>query len=284
MRESGLVRPCGGPPARTWSIIVGLITATLLASCAVACSVGDDPVVTDPRRAGEPSNAELLLQFDEVAVPGDAVPSAVNDGRVEASVSVVTWAGGRLAWDRGWEGGGVRTPAFGAAQRTPTAALVVVPTVERELEPGTRDFVIGVDFAADAPESGRPGDNGDNLLQRGRFDAMAQFKLQLDHGVPGCRLSGDKGAVVVVAPDPVQPGHWYRLTCQRTAGRVGLQLTDLESGVTVGEWWKRADPGDIRFTGVPVSVGAKVSDAGRIDPAGSDQFHGVIDRVVVDIS
>lgn len=277
MRESGGV--AGRRPKALVPVLgVLLVSISLTASCAA----DEAPrVAADPGPEQDPP--ELLLQFDDVAVPGDAVPGTVNDGTAEVAISVVTWAGGRLAWDRGWEGGGVRTPAFGTARRSPTAALVVVPTAAGALEPGTGDFLLRVDFSADPAERGRPGDDGDNLLQRGRYDSRAQFKLQLDHGVPACRIAGDAGAVVVRASSAVEPGHWYRLTCQRVTGRVVLRLLDLQAGGEEAEWEQAGDPGDVRFSGVPISVGAKVADDGRIDPAGSDQFHGVIDRVVIDV-
>jgi hypothetical protein len=261
--------------------VLGVLLVAI--SLAVSCAADEAPPVAADRNL-ENDPPELLLQFDEVAVPGDAVPGTVNDGTAEVAVSVVTWTGGRLVWDRGWEGGGVRTPSFGEARRSPTAALVVVPTRAGALDPGTGDFVLQVDFSADPAERGRPGDDGDNLVQRGRYDDRAQLKLQLDHGVPACRVSGDKGAVVVRGDSAVRPNHWYRLTCRRSARRVVLRLDDLEAGDEVAEWEQVEETGEVRFAGVPISIGAKVADDGRIDPAGSDQFHGVIDRVVVDVS
>ncbi len=168
--------------------------------------------------------AEVVLQFDEVAVPGDAVPTTVNDGRIAVDVTITTAAGGRLRWTSGREGGAVRTPAFAAAADAPTAALVARPRRPGALDPGHRDFTIGVDFVADPPDPGRPGDDGANLVQVGRFEDASQVKLQLDRGVPSCRLGGTSGAVVVSAPRPVLPEHWYRLTCRRAAGRVVLEL------------------------------------------------------------
>lgn len=252
-----------------------------LTSCAVrddadaAGSTADDDTLDD---------AELVLRFDEVAVPGDAVPDATNDGTVTTRSTVATRSGGRLTWADGWDGGGIRTPVFGTAANTPTAALVLWPVGTGRLDPRDRDFTAGVDFLTESIERGRPGDDGDNLVQRGRFDDQSQIKLQLDHGIPSCRLSGSAGAVVVSAGRPVVAGRWYRLVCTRAAGRVVLALTDLGAGGGPSSWDKASDPGDIHFGTVPVSVGAKVTQDGDIDVDGTDQFHGVIDRVFVDVS
>lgn len=256
------------------------VPVLLLAACAEAPGAPTAGAVRDSGLG----DAEIVLRFDEPAVPGDAVPTATNDGSVEVEVEATGASGGRLEWTIGREGGAIRTPAFDDAEGTPTAALVAWPRRAGALDPGRRAFTAGVDFVADRPDRGRPGDNGANLLQLGRFDDASQVKLQIDHGVPSCRLAGTGGAVVVAAARPVEADRWYRLTCRRAAGRVVLELTDLEADGVPSAWEKRADPGDLRFGRVPMSVGAKVAADGEIDVAGSDQFHGVIDRVFVDVS
>lgn len=261
--------------------------ASVLVSIAVlpgACAQEDEPPAAGVEPDAGLDGAEVVLRFDEVSVPGDAVPTAVNDGPAAVDVSVSTAGGGRLTWTDGHEGGAVRTPEFGAAADTPTAALVVRPRRAGDLDPRNRDFTIGVDFVVDPPDRGRAGDDGANLVQVGRFDDASQAKIQLDHGVPSCRLGGTGGSVVVTAPEPVVAGRWYRLTCRRTAGRVVLELDDLRGGHSPSTWARRADPGDVRFGAAPLSVGAKVAVDGGIDIRSSDQFHGVIDRVVVDVS
>ena len=276
MRQSGTTST-----PRRWVVVAPALI--LVVPLGAACSGSGAASTADPAGADGLADAELVLRFDDVAVPGDAVPTVTNDGDVPATISVATFGGGRLTWAEGWEGGGVRTPAYGPAAGAPAAALVAEPTADA-LQPREHDFTLGVDFSSDGSVRGRSGDDGDNLVQRGRFDGRAQLKLQLDHGVPSCRLAGADGAVVVSAGEAVMPRRWYRLTCERAAGLVLLRLKDLESDQSVGEWREDADPGDIRFGDVPVAVGAKVSDSGRIDPAGTDQFHGVIDRVYIDIS
>lgn len=246
----------------------------------------------DPVRAAATegiAGAELVLLFDEVAVPGDAVPSVSNDGTVEAALEVVTANGGNLTWAEGLGAGmALRTPPFAPDGPVPAAALVATTAGDGTdaLSPGRRTFSVSVELVADPPQAGRDGDDGDNLVQRGRYgEGLAQYKLQLDHGVPACRIAGTSGQAELAAREPVRPGRWYRLTCTRTADEVRLVVLDLEAeSQQVVDEVAMVDVGAVSFDGVPVSVGAKVDDEGSLDLTGPDQFHGVIDRVVIDVS
>ncbi|MCR1783712.1 hypothetical protein KVF89_14315 [Nocardioides carbamazepini] len=251
------------------------------------CGVSDGAV---PPRPHDPArglrDVDLGLGFDQVVVPGDMVPGAVNDGTAPVDITVVTAGGGRLTWTPGRGGGAaVRTPAYAAEGPVPAAAILVRtdPTAPDPLDPGSRDLVVGVDFRADPATAGRAGDDGDNLVQRGRFGEAAQLKIQLDHGVPSCRLAGTLGEVVVAGDQPVAPERWYRLTCTRSGPSVRLRLADLEGTTAPQEWTVARDPGVISFAHVPLSIGAKVADRGRIAGDSTDQFHGTIDRVLVDV-
>ncbi|MDQ6527192.1 hypothetical protein RB608_26495 [Nocardioides sp. LHD-245] len=268
-------------PARSVALVL------LALGVAGGCGVSDGAV---PARPHDPARGlrgvDLGLGFDQVVVPGDLVPGAVNDGTAPVDITVVTQGGGRLTWTPGRGGGAaVRTPAYAAEGPVPAAAIVVRtdPTVPDPLDPGTRDLVVGVDFRADPATAGRPGDDGDNLVQRGRFGDATQLKIQLDHGVPSCRLAGTLGEIVVAGDQPVTPDRWYRLTCTRSAGAVHLRLLDLEDPAAPQEWTAAGDPGEIAFAHVPLSIGAKVTARGGIAGDSADQFHGTIDRVVVDV-
>lgn len=234
----------------------------------------------------EVSDVELVLSFDHPVVPGDEAPGATNDGNSQVTVSVVTSSGGRLVWTAGaTEGGAVRTPSYTPTGLVRGAAIVVRPGrgAPDSLSPGTADFEFGLDLWADPAQAGREGDDGDNLIQRGRFDQTSQFKLQVDHGIPACRLAGSGGAVVVQADRGVRPERWYRLTCSRIGGTVRMDLVDL-SGLEEPEHWSVvADLGELTFTDVPLSIAAKLNSTGRIDPVSADQFHGIIDQVFVDV-
>lgn len=265
----------------------GLVPVLLVIGVAGGCAVSDG---AEPTPAAPPAQGlakfDLGLTFDHVVVPGDLVPGAVNDGTAVVDVTVVTAGGGRLSWTPGRRGGSaVRTPAYAAEGPVPAAALVVRTdsSTPDPLDPGTADFVVGVDFRADPATAGRPGDDGDNLVQRGRYGETAQLKIQLDHGVPSCRLAGTLGEVVVKADQPVAPERWYRLTCTRSGPSVRMRLADLDGTADPQEWVVDDDPGSITFEHVPLSIGAKVAARSRIAEDSADQFHGTIDRVVLDV-
>ncbi|TNM36355.1 hypothetical protein FHP29_19575 [Nocardioides albidus] len=264
-----------------------LVVLLLTIGAAGGCAMGDDTATAAHRaRAQDLRGVDLGLGFDHVVVPGDLVPGAANDGTATVDVSVVTAGGGRLTWTPGRTGGtAVRTPAYAAEGTVPAAALVVRtdPTTPDPFDPGAADLVVGVDFRADAATAGRPADDGDNLVQRGRYGEPAQLKLQLDHGVPSCRLAGTLGEVLVRGDQPVTPDRWYRLTCTRSGPSVRMELEDLEGSAPPQTWLGAGDPGAMVFDHAPLSIGAKVTVRGRLAGGSADQFHGTIDRVVVDV-
>lgn len=266
------------------TLLVVLLAIGAAGGCAVSGGAAPHPSAGRPAKGL--AKVDLGLAFDQVVVPGDMVPGTVNDGSAAVDVTVVTQGGGRLTWTPGRTGGSaIRTPAYAAEGPVPAAALVVRtdPSVPDPLDPGTGDFLVAVDFRADPATAGRPEDDGDNLVQRGRFGQPAQLKIQLDHGIPSCRLAGTLGEVLVEAERPVAPNHWYRLTCTRTGRSAQMRLVDLETSAAPQEWTVAGDPGAINFDHVPLSIGAKAADRGRIAEGSADQFHGTIDRVVVDV-
>ncbi|GAA1510063.1 hypothetical protein [Nocardioides humi] len=259
----------------------------LVLAAASGCGVSDGATL-QPRAERTPdlSDVDLGLGFAGVVVPGDVVPGAANEGTATVSIVVATAGGGRLTWAPGRDGGtAIRTPAYAPDGPVPAAALVVWPdpSVPDPLDPGTGDFEVSVDFRADPATAGRPGDDGDNLVQRGRFGEPAQLKIQVDHGLPSCRLAGTLGEALVKADGPVEPDRWYRLTCLRSGPSVRLRLEDLDAAGAPREWVVDSDPGAITFAHIPLSIGAKVTAGGRIATDSVDQFHGTIDRVLVDV-
>lgn len=229
---------------------------------------------------------DVAFDFDAPVVPGDVVPRVRSVGTARVHTTVVTARGGELTWthDRG-QGWAVRTPAARPEGAVEAAAIVVWPDPADAdaLQPGSRPVVLQVDFRVDAPAPSRPGDDGDNLVQWGRYGDRAQLKLQLDHGTPSCRVAGSGGVVLVAAKRTVTSDRWYRLSCSVTKGEVTMRLTDLDAGGEPLEWVRHADPGELRFGRVPLSIAAKVGASGELDRNSVDQFSGTIDRVVVDI-
>lgn len=265
-------------------LLLGLVGVAGLVGL-ISCGAGEAaraPAFTLTAGLGD---ADLGLDFDDLVV-GQQVTGTVNRGTAEVRIAVVTNHGGHLDGTADLDGRrGVRTPAFVPEGPVPGAALVVRPVLGQSdpLDPGLRDFEVSIDFESDVPTAGQPRDDGDNLVQRGRYGQAGQFKLQIDHGRPSCRMAGTGGEVLVAADDVVEPQQWYRLTCIRAAHAVTLVLDELGSDEPPQQWHVAQDPGDISFSGAPLSIAAKVTDAGRLDPGSVDQFHGTIDRVLVDI-
>jgi len=252
-----------------------------------ACAARSTPSPSRPARPPELISFDLAFHFDQVAVPGDVVAGALNQGTASVQVEIATSGAGTFTWTTGPDGGAaVRTPTSVPGGPDPVAAIVVWPKspAPDPLSPGERDFVMGLDFRADPFHGDTLSDDGDNLIQRGRYDDDAQMKLQLDGAVPSCRVVGSSGEVFLAADQPVLAEHWYRLTCARHDGQVRMQLIDLDQpGNEPQESVAYADPGDLEFGTAPLSVAAKVTADGRIDPRSVDQFRGVIDRVYLDV-
>ena len=118
-------------------------------------------------------------------------------------------------------GGGhaARFPAYTGTEPSPEALIVAKAKEAGALDPLDQDFRFGASFMLDAESSGSKADNGDNLVQRGSFASPGQFKIQIDHEVPSCRILGDEGEVFVKAGMAISPEVWYAVTCQRAGSR-----------------------------------------------------------------
>ena len=102
------------------------------------------------------------------------------------------------------------------------------------------------------------------MVQRGLYEDTAQYKLQVDHGAFSCRVAGSEGEAVVSAPGVVEPGEWYRVSCEWSDDNVVLsweRLADTEEGTTV----RRSTIGDVTFpAGTPFVVGGKLDARGEV--------------------
>jgi hypothetical protein len=265
--------------SRTW-LAVAIVATVALTGCSGAVAEEASPAVADrPVRA---------VDFDfehQAADLGTIVPSVTNEGTAPVAVSIVTLGGGRAMLADGVEGGfGLRFPAFDS-DASPTAAAVVVRSADSPdlLSPGRRDFRFGADFALDRLSAGGSHDNGDNLVQRGLTEDAQQFKIQVDHGVPSCRVAGTDGIAFVESEVVVVPERWYRVTCLRTVD--GLVLTVVPwNGTRWGDAQVStvsAPTGSLDFDGSvgPLVIGAKVDAAGTLIASASDQFNGLADNV-----
>jgi Laminin G domain len=257
--------------------VLGLTTA-----CAVTTPTDSAP---RPRALERPAQPALWVDFEDVEVDlGAAVHHAENAGAAPAQVEVATRGGGRATLTGGpLSGHGVRLPAYAAEPDTPGAVLVVRPTSAGAdpFTPDDQDFRFGADVSLDLVSSGDGPDDGDNLIQRGRFADAAQFKIQLDHGVPSCRVAGSAGTSLVRSDTPVLRGRWYRIACTRTGAEITLEVRDIEGDGPVAFFTTSGDVGVVSpAKGDLLSIGGKVSRDGTIPTTQPDQLNGSIDNVV----
>jgi hypothetical protein len=239
------------------------------------------------------SNDQLDLRIRRSA-PRSGYSTFANFGAAALKISVVEDDGGTLvdgnprvhaSRDRA-----VRYPRHTSALNAPHAVIQAVDLRgPDDLAPRGRPFRFGADFILDkVSEDAGPGgrDNGDNLLQRGRFNERSQYKVQVDHRVATCRVKGSLGAVSVSSSlRPLKPGHWYRVRCVRVADRLTIVLTTWgHAGVRTVRDARAGSIGAVspgRRT-APVSIGGKLARRGVIDTE-SDQFNGRIDNILLRI-
>jgi hypothetical protein len=152
-------------------------------------------------------------------------------------------------------------------------------------------FTLGVDAKLDPASSGTSYDNGNNLVQRGLFNAAAQYKLQLDGRRFSCRVKGDEGAVEVQSPLRISPKKWYRASCKRqrlyAGDRLVLKVAPIARDGSARQVTKTLSAvtsvGNLDFpVGTPMSVGGKLNADSTISNE-SDQFNGVLDSAYLKV-
>lgn len=237
-----------------------------------------------PTAPGSPGRG-LGFTFDEGPGPEGFFTAPDHGGGDGVRVAVLARAGGQVVGADGHDGTGwgAGFPAHAEGEAGPAAVIRVVNSgTTDELDPGTRRLEMTADVHLDAAtDSAQSSDNGDNVIQRGRFDDVTQYKLQVDHGRPSCRVKGRAGVVEVRGGD-LDPARWYRLTCVRDGDRVTL-TTRSSDGFTVEATAVATGPtGDLRPAAVtiPLSVGGKLADDGTV-ASSTDQFNGRLDNVAV---
>ncbi|HEY1179578.1 MAG TPA: LamG-like jellyroll fold domain-containing protein [Phytomonospora sp.] len=151
-----------------------------------------------------------------------------------------------------------------------TAILYIRHTAR--LNPESRDFAIAAMIDLTATERG----TGSNLVQKGHFDtAGGQWKLQVDDGVPSCRIAGSRDGrkvAAMVSGRSIAGEGWVSLRCERRGSKLTISV-DGGDPVTASQNAAMAIGNDAEVT-----IGGRVTGA-----ADNDQLHGDLDRVVVDI-
>lgn len=266
----------------TAGVATGVAAALLLVLS--GCG-GDDPpsAQDDPDEPRPALRGSLVLDFESGPRAGQTVEAVTNEGTEQVEVVVADAESARIESVEGPDGGhAVRFPAYTGEAVAPAAVLVVAGEEAGPLSPAERDFEFGATFELDPESSGSQADDGDNLLQRGGFSDPAQYKIQLDDGVPSCRVAGDAGVVFVEADEAVDPGAWYSVSCRREGAEVTLTVTPYADRDDAESWRAGGPTGTLTFGDQPLSVGGKVDPAGA-PVASADQFNGAVDDVYLRI-
>ena len=245
------------------------------------CALNDADGAKQPRVEPTDTPTSLKLDFESAAPVGQDLDAVDNAGTSAVDVAVESSGDARIEVVEGPGGGhAARFPAYTGEEPSPEAVLVATTKETGALDPLDQDFRFGASFMLDSESSGSKGDNGDNLLQRGSFDSPGQFKIQIDHGVPSCRVLGDEGEVFLKAGTAISPDVWYAVTCERDGSQVSISVTQYgERGQT---WTATGPTGHLTFGNLPLAVGGKVSSEG-LPVASGDQFNGAVDDVFLQI-
>jgi hypothetical protein len=281
------------------SVVAVVCGAATVAACAGsadtagraagAAGATEAPGAAEAIQTGGPVR-DVDLDFEHQAADiGAIIPGTTNQGAARVRVAIAFAGGGRAILAEGVDGGyGLRFPAHDAGEPAPAAAVVLRSLDTPDpLSPGRLDFRFGADFALDPVSDGGPHDNGDNLVQRGLSADASQYKIQVDHGVPSCRVASPDGVAFVKSDVTAVPERWYRVRCLRRADRVSLSVapwsgkrwgTPRVSAVSV-------PTGSVAFDspGAPFVIGAKVDDEGELIASETDQFNGVVDNVFFEV-
>lgn len=247
-------------------------SAAVVGTCLLAAV---SPVSTSPAHA---ASDRLRLSFDSTLTAADQSSGSPvvrdssgqgNNGVVRTAyngaVVTVTDAAGSMAAD---------FPGKCKTEPCPNALIEIAD--QPSLDPGTAPFQWGARVLLKKNETA----DGENVVQKGTWgEPGGQWKLQIDKaaGVPSCVVSGrvpgkaTERRVVLKATIGVADGVWHVLLCRRTVAGVEI----LVDGVVRGSV---AMPAVVLDSTAPVTIGAK-----SVTPTGNDQFHGVLDDVVMTV-
>lgn len=263
--------PAAGPRrGARWAVV----------SCLVLVVGCGGPAGPPGREGSDGAGKTFVVDLTVAGEPGEPVSELVNRGTGGARAELVVTGGAGAHVEAAPIGPALRLPEYAGGEPRFAVVRVQAEGEDTSLDPGSRDFVLGVDLRLDEVSSGAPADNGDNVVQRGLFEG-GQYKIQIDHRVPSCRLAGSAGALVVTG-EALAADRWYRVECERQGEQVQLSVVPL-SGEGAGRAQLSSASGPVGSIdiapGVPLSVGGKLAADGEIVVASSDQFNGSVARV-----
>jgi hypothetical protein len=243
-------------------------------------------MLTAPASAASKSD-DVWVRF-ESAKPGHSIVRLANAGKAPVTVKIVRSNGGRLVsrQARNTRSRVADFPAYAGGSSAPHAVIAVVNHKRDRLAPRNSPFSFGVDFKIDAAAVAAR-DDGNNLMQRGYFGSPAQYKLQVDKGVIGCRIKGELGSVFLTGDTPVDAAKWYRVRCSLTPVADGPDNARLRIS-TLGPKGRahlledhaaNVEIGRLTFPKArPLAIGGKIKDS-LLMPARVEQYNGLLDNV-----
>ncbi|MEZ5095765.1 MAG: LamG domain-containing protein [Nocardioides sp.] len=275
-------------PRATVLLAVGLLLATF----ATGCEPGEPepPPMSDSPAGQEPWPDNDLDLVIDVRDEGEGKDPSFAVNPPTAHVTISTLGRGELRAVAGPAGTtAVAFPSVEQSSQGNIAALhAVIDKFSTVFSPDAEDFQFGADVYFSEPPRRATGDDGDNLIQRGLFGEKGQIKLQVDNGVPSCRIAGDQGEALIKGTR-LAVGQWYRLRCQRDDDRVSLYVGRIRADGEVTRWalTSTTQPtGLIEFVGnrpAPVSIGGKLNPVGEVVADAPDQFNGALAHIVYDL-
>ncbi len=257
--------------SQTVRVLPGLALLALLAGCGASGGTTDDDVSVPaaPAPAVATAGAELWLSFDDVKAGFDGSPEYGDAQGGLMSGRVVTANGGevRAVGGDADRGGAVEFPTACTEPTGCPRAMVEVPA-DPALDPGDQPF----SWAASVRLSPEQTSVGSNIVQSGRYGSDGdQWKLQVDgeEGLPSCILRAQGEIVKIRSSTSVADDAWHRVVCRRDADVLSIEVD--------GDVHRKPVVTGTVHTGLPVRIGSPgVSDT-------DDQFHGMVDDVVVDV-
>ena len=239
-------------------------------------------VVGIPRVDAATANSLTMQVVGTTGTVATGADQFTVGGDTSVKVAVAKLSGGNAKVVAGPDSStqAMQFPAYVNSGTYPRAVITATPTSGGGLSPGASDFEYGAVFRLNATSSGRSIDNGDNLFQRGLYEDSSQFKLQIDHGYPSCRVRGSGGQVFASSSLKVTPDKWYRATCSRVGSKVTVQVVAFGSTATPVSNVANGSAGTLSFpASLPAAIGGKVSSSGAVISSATDQFNGAVANV-----
>ncbi|GLZ79705.1 hypothetical protein Afil01_45120 [Actinorhabdospora filicis] len=220
-------------------------------------------------QAAEETAAGAVLAYDFGDAPGGRAEGPWSKGcfldEIREVPACVVARGASITRVDG-EGPAIAFPSPGAG-----TAVLKIAASER-FNPGARDFAIEVLVRLDPGER----THGENVIQKGHYDGgQGQWKMQVDEGLPSCRIAGSRAGAHVAAialGGSIEGMGWVRVRCERSGNLLTLTVGDLPPVYA---------PGDASML---IANDDELTIGGRLPGApDNDQFHGDVDGVRLEL-